>query len=128
MKTSTRIIGIVAGVVIALALLAGGFWLGRASVGTFGYGLGLRGPNFGFGMMNGFGFGGIIPMILTILFWVVIIGLGVWLISGLVSRTSSQPSANPSPAESPLDILNKRYARGEITKEQFDEMRRDLNA
>ncbi len=26
-----------------------------------------------------------------------------------------------------LDILKKRYARGEITKEQFDEMRRDLN-
>ena len=128
MKTSTRIIGIVAAVVIGLALLAGGFWLGRTTLGTIGYGLGLRGPNFGFGMMNGFGFGGIIPVILTILFWVAIIALGVWLISGLVSRTNSQPPTNLLPAESALDILKKRYARGEITKEQFDEMRRDLNA
>jgi putative membrane protein len=57
-----------------------------------------------------------------ILLWIVIIGLGVWLVSGLVSRTNSQP-----PTESALDVLKKRYARGEITKEQFDEMRRDLN-
>ena len=128
MKTSTRIIGIVAAVVIGLALLAGGFWLGRTTLGTFGYGLGLRGPNLGFGMMNGFGFGGIIPVILTILFWVAIIALGVWLISSLVSRTNSQPPANLPPAESALDILKRRYARGEITKEQLDEMRHDLNA
>ena len=128
MKTSTRIIGIVAAILIGLALLAGGFWLGRTSLGMFGYGLGLRGPNFGFGMMNGFGFGGLVPMILTILFWVAIIGLGLWLIGGLVSRTNSQPSANLPSGESVLDILNKRYARGEISKEQFDEIRRDLNA
>jgi putative membrane protein len=28
--------------------------------------------------------------------------------------------------ESALDILQKRYARGEITKEQYEEMKRDL--
>ncbi|MGL4307676.1 MAG: SHOCT domain-containing protein [Cetobacterium sp.] len=25
-----------------------------------------------------------------------------------------------------MDILNKRYAKGEITKEQYDEIKRDL--
>ncbi len=29
-------------------------------------------------------------------------------------------------SERPLDILNRRYASGEITKEEFDQMKRDL--
>ncbi len=126
MKTSKRIIAIIAALVIGLALLAGGFLLGRASLGTFGYGLGLRGPNFGFGLANRFGFGGVVPMILPILFWVTIIVLGVWLIGGLFSRPNSQTPSNLPPAESALDILKKRYARGEITKEQFEEMSREV--
>ncbi len=126
MKTSTRIIAIIAALVIGLALLAGGFVLGRASLGTFGYGLGLRGPSFGIGLANRFGFGGVVPMILSILFWVTIIALGVWLIGGLFSRPNSQALSNLPPTESALDILKKRYARGEITKEQFEEMSREV--
>lgn len=28
--------------------------------------------------------------------------------------------------ETPLDILEKRYARGEITKDQFEQMKKDI--
>ncbi len=123
MKTSTRLIGIVIAVLIGIGLLAGGFLLSRSGWGLFGYGPGMMDGNFGFGMMNGFGFGSLF----MILFWGVVIALGVWLISGLVSRTSSQPPTSLPPADSALDILKKRYARGEITKEQYEQMRRDLN-
>jgi putative membrane protein len=126
MKTSTRIIRIVAAVAIGLVLLAGGFLLGRASLGTVGYGLGMRVPYFGFGVVNRLGFGGIIPFILPILFWGTIIALGVWLISGLASRPDSQTASNLPPTESAVDILKKRYARGEITKEQFDQMSHEV--
>ncbi len=30
--------------------------------------------------------------------------------------------------ETPLEILKARYARGEITKQQFEDIKRDLNA
>lgn len=121
MKTSTRFIWIVIAVLLGLGLLVVGFLLSRTGWGMFGYGPGMMGGNFGFGMMPGFG------GIFMILFWVAIIALVVWLISSLVSRSNSQTSSGLPPAESALDILKKRYARGEITKEQFDEMRRDLN-
>ncbi len=29
--------------------------------------------------------------------------------------------------ETPLDILKKRYARGEIKKEEFDQMKKDIS-
>ena len=30
--------------------------------------------------------------------------------------------------ESPIDILKRRYVQGEITKEEFDQMRKDLSS
>jgi putative membrane protein len=38
------------------------------------------------------------------------------------------PGVHPpaAPPETPLDILKKRYARGEITREQYEQMKKDL--
>lgn len=72
-------------------------------------------------------FGGL----MMILFWGGLILLAVWLF-----RSQSGPNARRSadrpdtddyrPSRSALDILQERYARGEITKAEYQEIRDDL--
>ncbi len=65
----------------------------------------------------------IFPMFMPI-FWIVIIGLCLYFIFG--RRGSRGPwEAGPGP-ETALDILKKRYAKGEITKDEFEQMKRDI--
>ncbi|GAB4453096.1 MAG: hypothetical protein Kow0031_35390 [Anaerolineae bacterium] len=71
--------------------------------------------------MMGFGF------IWMLLFWGLLILLAVWLISALFPK--SAPRAEPPAgldAPSALEILRQRYARGELSSEQFHEMRQTL--
>jgi len=37
-----------------------------------------------------------------------------------------QPSRRGDPQDPPVEILKRRYASGEISKEEFEQMRRDL--
>ena len=69
--------------------------------------------------------------------WLMMVGLGVavillivWLVKLLTSGTSgantNSPTAGPSRREAALDILQTRYARGEISKEEYLDMRSAL--
>ncbi len=75
-----------------------------------------------FGMMDSYGYGmmgGI--WILGLIFWIlVIVGL-VLLIKYLWEGGGAKRTE-----ESALEILKKRYARGEISKEEFEERKKDL--
>ena len=64
----------------------------------------------GYGMM-GFGF------IFMLLFW----GLIIWFIVTLINASQSNKNEPDS-----LTILKRRYASGEITKKQYEEMRKEL--
>ena len=69
------------------------------------------------------GIGAILMSIGMLLFWALVILGIVWLVRS-VSRSGSHPVEH----ESPLDIARKRYARGEITKDQFEQIKRDLTS
>ena len=83
-----------------------------------------RGYDWGHGpgMMGEWGwFGGI----LMVIFWIaVIIGI-IFLIRWLVQSTGSGGHGARS-EESAMDILKKRYARGEIDKKEFEQKKKDL--
>ena len=68
--------------------------------------------------------------LMMLLFWgglIFLFGLGVW----AFSRSGQQRSADSSQTsvakqDRALEILNERYARGEITKVEYEEIRNDI--
>lgn len=54
-----------------------------------------------------------------LIFWIFIIWLIVYLVRGGVAGIMKG-------GESARDILDKRYAKGEITKEDYDRMKKEL--
>ena len=95
-KDKNTLVWIFIAVIVALFLIG--------SFGMGGYGM------MGFGM--GFGF------IFMLLFW----GLVIWLIVTLINSTQS----NKKDDSDPLTILKKRFAKGEISKNQFEKMKKEL--
>ncbi|UCH43896.1 MAG: SHOCT domain-containing protein [Dehalococcoidales bacterium] len=63
------------------------------------------------------GFGGI----WMIIFWAGLIALVVWGITKLSKREGSTQGRNPT------DVIKERYARGEISREEFEQMKKDLS-
>jgi putative membrane protein len=75
-----------------------------------------RGGNYVCGF--GYGYGG---MFMWILF-LIVLGVAIYFI---VQSTKSK-NVSGQAQETPLDIMKKRYAKGEITKEEFDRMKKEL--
>jgi putative membrane protein len=83
-------------------------------------GPGMMGYGYEYG---GYGyFGMILMMILGLLLIIGIVLLIVW----LVRRSDIFREHYRSGTETPLDILKKRYAKGEIDKEEFEQRKRDI--
>ncbi len=81
------------------------------------------GNYFGGGWGYGFGLG----WIFMIIFW----GLVIWAIFALVRGGSGHSCCGGHNhgeygEKTPLDILKERYAKGEVSKEDFEKMKKDL--
>lgn len=77
-------------------------------------------PGWGGGHMI---FGGL----MMIAFWGGIIVLIVFLVRWLGDRIGSGRESRPTPHRSPHEILQERFARGEIDKEEYEERRKVLS-
>lgn len=86
------------------------------------------GPQWG--MMNGYGYGGyggygfgLIHMVV----WAVIL---IAIVAGVVWLVRSMAPANAPPAggrrSAGLDLLEERYARGEINRDEYQQKKRDI--
>ena len=79
-------------------------------------------------MMMGMGFG-LLGLLVMLLFWVGLILLSVWLVRAIfTSNSSNHPYASKKGKGSIAhEILAQRYARGEITREQYEIMKEDIS-
>lgn len=125
MQNAGTILGLIL-IVVLVVLLVGG----AGMMGFGGFGMGGMMGGYG-GMMGGYGAQGFgfnpIGAILSLVFWGLIIG-GVVLLVVWLAHNAGRTALGASAGEAPLDILKTRYAKGEITKEQFDAIKRDLGA
>jgi putative membrane protein len=68
-------------------------------------------------------------MILSSIFWLALAGIAIWLLASWLGRTTRSTTPPPTPpTQSALDILNVRYARGEIDTATYQPMREQLEA
>jgi len=81
---------------------------------------------WGWPMMGGFFGGGLgwIGMIFGFIFFVVIV-IGIILLIVWLVRRSGYNVADKTSMHS-LEILKERYAKGELTKEQYENMKKEL--
>lgn len=72
------------------------------------------------GMHYMWGTWGIGMALVMLIFWVLLIAALVYGIRWLAAQSRSDAP------ERPLDVAKRRYASGEITREQFEQLKRDL--
>ena len=59
--------------------------------------------------------------------WIIFIGI-IAVVVYLIIRARGSRDENAFMSETPINILKKRYASGEISKEEFDEIRKDIES
>jgi putative membrane protein len=97
-------------IVILPMLLWGWLWGGRS---MYGMGGGMMGYGWGFTPLLSF-------------FFLVLLGVGAYYL--LKEVTGTESAAVPGQGEKALEILKERYARGEITRNEYQKMKEELES
>ena len=77
-------------------------------------------------MMGGFFGGGFIWMIFIFIFVIALI-IGVILLIVWLVKRASYPGETSVKTSNALDILKQRYAKGEITRKEYEIMKKDIS-
>ncbi len=79
------------------------------------------------GGVSGLGLG-LLGLLLTIIFWALVISLVIVIVRALVGRGrhGRWHGMHDFHRDSALQILKERYAKGEIDKKEFEEKKKDL--
>ncbi|MCL4551095.1 MAG: SHOCT domain-containing protein [Bacteroidetes bacterium] len=72
----------------------------------------------------GYFFGGPFSMIVGLIFWALVI----YAIFRLISNLTNRSAVTSGKENTPLEILKRRYAAGDIDEDEFDRKKRNLNA
>ncbi|OGO05880.1 MAG: hypothetical protein A2Y60_04605 [Chloroflexi bacterium RBG_13_54_9] len=70
--------------------------------------------------------GGMAMMMLwMVAFWGGIIALAIWVVNKLTGREAPRPGGLER--RDPLEMAKERYAKGEISREEFEQIKKDLS-
>ncbi len=69
----------------------------------------------------------IFGLFLLLVFWGGLIALAIWLVKSMFGSSQRLSGISQSSELSAGEILDQRYARGEITREQYELMKQDIH-
>ena len=100
--------------VVFLVPVLGGGMMGPGMMGGYpGYAIPFSGNGWLWGLGTALGW------LVMLAFWGALIAGAILLFRAIASRTEPRASSG----EDPLEVLKRRYAAGEITREQYESMR-----
>ena len=102
---------------LKFVVIAIGLTLMLSAFGNYGFAC-----RKGWGSMMDFGYFGYGGMLMGMLFIVILVAAVIY----LFAREAKPKADHRLSGETPLDILKRRYAKGEITKEELEKTKKDL--
>ena len=115
MNKNIRTVVIIGGLAIILLIAVPLIWGSVSGWQSGSWGM------MGGGMMGGFGGMWLVPI-----FWLLIIGLIIWVVAAQADASTGSKDNDSWETDLSLQSLKGRYAKGEISKEEYDEKKRGL--